>query len=239
MAALELILSQARRHCFKPSCELYILFRSPSPLPHSTPTFPLHGFHRSLCSSSSSPEPNPQPEDRPNELTRRPEPISIQAVSYPTKPKDPSPYPPEEGPPQSIPPIRQTREPTIDPENRVNTEVRSWTREDIRYVKDVPKISPVSYPSRVAPLPEDRMTAASSGGEAEEEVEEGAKVEEKKVDADVGLARERQRIQADYRRVRWGLRVEEEKVPFPTLIKQEQKNKKVIYDLQEAIRLVK
>ena len=51
-----------------------------------------------------------------------------------------------------------------------------WTREDMRYVKDAPSISPVSYPTRVAPLPEDRVTAET---EAEEEVGKKENVEGK------------------------------------------------------------
>lgn len=73
--------------------------------------------------------------------------------------------------------------------------------------------------------------------------EEGGEVGEEKKGVDEELAKEVSRIQEESRRVsRWGggLRgVEEERVAFPRIIKQEQKNKKVIYDLQEAIRLVK
>ncbi|GFZ12727.1 hypothetical protein Acr_23g0011120 [Actinidia rufa] len=206
MAALELLLFQARRYCSsKPLYQLSLLLCSPSPLPNpaSAPTSPFLVFHRSLCSSSPQPD-----EDRSNE------PTPIQAVSYPTKPKYQSSH---ENPPQSP----------------MNAEARAWTREDIRYVKDVPKISPVSYPSRVAPLPEDRSAVAV--------VEEGeAKEEEKKKEMDDQLERETRRIRDDNRRIRWsGLRVEEERLPFPTLIKQEQKKKKVVYDLHEAIRLIK
>ncbi|XP_057474061.1 uncharacterized protein LOC130762437 [Actinidia eriantha] len=206
MAALELLLFQARRYCSsKPLYQLSLLLCSPSPLPNpaSAPTSPFLVFHRSLCSSSPQPD-----EDRSNE------PTPIQAVSYPTKPKYQSSH---ENPPQSP----------------MNAEARAWTREDIRYVKDVPKISPVSYPSRVAPLPEDRSAVAV--------VEEGeAKEEEKKKEMDDQLGRETRRIRDDNRRIRWsGLRVEEERLPFPTLIKQEQKKKKVVYDLHEAIRLIK
>lgn len=96
-------------------------------------------------------------------------------------------------------------------------------------MKDVPNVSPISYPSRVAPLPEDRVA-----------VEGGAEKEKKEVDEE--LVKEERRIQEDSRRIsRWGglRRLEEERVAFPTIIKQEQKNKKVIYDLQEAIQLVK
>lgn len=104
-----------------------------------------------------------------------------------------------------------------------------WTREDMRYVKDAPSISPVSYPTRVAPLPEDRVTAEA---EAEEEV---AKKESEEME------KERIRIEAENRIRRRVFRVEEEKAfPFPRLIKVEKKQEqKVILDLMDAIREVK
>lgn len=84
MAAFEILLSQARRHCFtRTSSTLSSLLRS------SNPSFPL--FHRSFCSSSpSNPESNSQA--RPDEESpRRPQPIQLQPVSYPVKPKEESP----------------------------------------------------------------------------------------------------------------------------------------------------
>ena len=104
-----------------------------------------------------------------------------------------------------------------------------WTREDMRYVKDAPSISPVSYPTRVAPLPEDRVTAQA---EADEEV--GKKENEE-------MEKERIRIEAENRIRRRVFRVEEEKAfPFPRLIKVEKKQEqKVILDLMDAIREVK
>lgn len=93
-------------------------------------------------------------------------------------------------------------------------------------MKDAPIISPVSYPARVAPLPEDRVAT-------EEVKEDDGRNEE--------LERERWRIEAENRNMmRRVLRVEEEKVPFPTLIKTDDSKKgKVVYDLKEAIQLVK
>lgn len=100
----------------------------------------------------------------------------------------------------------------------------------MRYIKDAPVVSPISYPSRVAPLPEDRVRA---------EEERGGRNEE--------LQRESRRIQEDRWRgvLRHGVKEEEEKLPFPKLIKVEntdqnnKKNVKAVYDLKEAIRLVK
>lgn len=103
---------------------------------------------------------------------------------------------------------------------------REWTRQDMRYVKDAaPVISPVSYPSKVAPLPEDRP----AGGEAE-----GAPGE--------GLRGEGERIQMDAARATrsvFGVPVEEEQVPYPTIIPVVKRPQKVTIDLVDAIRLVK
>lgn len=104
----------------------------------------------------------------------------------------------------------------------------------MRYIKDAPAVAPVSYASRVAPLPEDRADAA-------EDLEKGSMDEE--------LERERRRMQRDMRtgRLRYGrVEEEEETLPFPKPIKVEEgsvenskKKEKVVYDLKEAIRLAK
>lgn len=97
----------------------------------------------------------------------------------------------------------------------------------MRFVKDAPSISPVSYPSRVAPLPEDRTK------------EEAAEDEKKGEDEE--LRREASRIEAADGRVRsyFGLQVEE-KIPFPTIIKQQERRpQKFAMDLSAAIREVK
>lgn len=103
----------------------------------------------------------------------------------------------------------------------------------MRYMKDGPTISPVSYAARVAPLPEDRANVG--------EEEKGFRFEE--------MEEERRRIE-EYRR-RGGLRYgrmevkEEVKLPFPQLIKvgnadkKSEEKGKVVYDVKEAIRLVK
>lgn len=91
---------------------------------------------------------------------------------------------------------------------------------------DHQSVAPVAYPTRVAPLPEYRP------------VEERREPRENNVE----LERERQRIEADQMaRTRLYRVVEEEKLPFPTLIKAEQgkKKEKVVYDLKEAIQLLK
>lgn len=94
-------------------------------------------------------------------------------------------------------------------------------------MKDTPSIAPVSYPSRVAPLPEDRV---SGSGEGEEGVETGQMEEERK------------RIEAEKQWRRRVFRVaEEDKVtaPFPMLMKVEKKEQKEVLDLMNAIRQVK
>ncbi|XP_047337911.1 50S ribosomal protein L1 [Impatiens glandulifera] len=165
---------------------------------HQLPRSSLTSLYRSLSSSPSVPEPN-SPESRSNE----PKPLPIQSVSYAVKPKDPPP-PAEE-----------------------QTEDRAWSREDIRYMKDIPKITPVSYASKVAPLPEDREADSKEGetGEVDEQLE-----------------RERRRIEVSSQVRRRLVRVEDNTVPFPTLIKQvtvKEKTITTIHDLQEAIKLLK
>ncbi|TKY66757.1 50S ribosomal protein L1 [Spatholobus suberectus] len=188
MAALKLVLSQARRHS----------------LPQRASPFYSLTSHRSLSSSES----NSNPRRRPSE------PIPIQPVSYPVKPKPP--------PPEPSPSPEPEPQPLHPPPPPPSDSRRSWTREDIRYVKDAPSIAPVSYPSRVAPLPDDRVPAAAA---AEEEVES----ERRKIEAENEL------------RMRMAKAAEEErmKVPFPLLIKPKKNEKPPLLDLTEAIRQVK
>jgi hypothetical protein len=94
----------------------------------------------------------------------------------------------------------------------------------MRFVKDAePAISPVSYPSRVAPLPEDRPAVEEEAG------------------AEDGLREEGQRIEMEASRVRsiFGMPVEVEQLPYPTLIPVEKRPQKVAIVLVDAIRLVK
>ncbi|XP_057450895.1 uncharacterized protein LOC130742812 [Lotus japonicus] len=191
MAALKLLLSPARRHYLTKHTTSH--FHSPISLTS----------HRSLSSSSESDPPPPRPF----------EPIPIQPVSYPVKPKDtPSPPPPDS--------LRQPPPPTQLSGEAPEPQQRALTREDIRYVKDGPSITPVSYPMRVAPLPEDMVP-----GQKNDEME-----------------MERRRIEAeDQLRARMVRAVEDEKmkVPFPLLIRPKQKEKPPVLDLMEAIRQVK
>ncbi|XP_027908786.1 uncharacterized protein LOC114168238 [Vigna unguiculata] len=140
MAALKLLLSQARRHSLAKRASF-----SHSPFSLTS--------HRSLCSSSES---NSNPPTRPSQ------PIPIQPVSYPVKPKPPPPEPSSESSPPPAEP--QSLRPPSDSQ-------RAWTREDIRYVKDAPSIGVVSYAPRVAPLPDDKVA------------DEGEEIERKKIEA--------------------------------------------------------
>ncbi|KAK3004240.1 LOW QUALITY PROTEIN: hypothetical protein RJ639_018163 [Escallonia herrerae] len=85
MAALKLLLSQARSHC---------LTRTPSPNPS------LLGFYRSLCSSPPDSESNPQtpPTEQP---PPKPQPTLIQRVSYAVMANRPTPPPRKLDPPQN------------------------------------------------------------------------------------------------------------------------------------------
>ncbi|XP_076903547.1 uncharacterized protein LOC143558623 [Bidens hawaiensis] len=194
MAALQRLLSQARRH---------------SPISHYSSSSPWLLLHRSLCSSSPNPDPNPPPNEP---ISTRP----VQPVSYPIKPKDPA---------NNSPPDSNTQNPQV----HGNT---GWSREDVRFVKDFNPSSPVSYPNRVAQLPEDKKGDAG-GGESERTSEE--------------MEAERRKIEADNRVMRRVFRVgvEEQSVPFPTMLKAEErkssnnKGQKVVHDLKEAVQLVK
>ncbi|KAK4385993.1 hypothetical protein Sango_2469900 [Sesamum angolense] len=208
MAAFKHLLSQTNRPCFS----------------NAPPPRHLVSLLRRHFSAEPQPSPNPEPSNEPNTNSRRP--VPIQPVSYPAKPRPP---PPEETQQESPPEKQTSAVDTLDP---VNAETWSWTRDEMRYMKDTPVISPVSYPSRVAPLPEDRVRVG----------------EEEKRDRNEELERERRRIEEDRRRGVLRYRKEEEveeNLPFPRLIKVEnadQNNKKkgkMIYDLKEAIRLVK
>jgi hypothetical protein len=87
-----------------------------------------------------------------------------------------------------------------------------------------PAIAPVSYPSRAAaPLPEDRP--ADGAGAKEEDLRgEGERIEK---EAQWG------------RRPVFGLQVEEETVPYPTLIPVVKRPQKVAIDLVDALREIK
>lgn len=200
MAAFKQLLSQAHRHCS--------FSKSPQPL--------LSLLTRNRPFSDQS-DPNSSPRN----------PIPLRPVSYSVK--EPKPENEESPPPAATeyqalgPATGQSSSPPEQNPGGPDTNVRaSWTREEVRYMKDTPIISPVSYAARVAPLPEDRV--------ATEEVK-----------ADDELERERRRIEAENLNMkRRGLRVEEGKVPFPTLIGTEDSKKgKVVYDLKDAIQLVK
>ncbi|KAI9176548.1 hypothetical protein LWI28_004125 [Acer negundo] len=198
MGGLRLLFSQVSRHGLSKTRH------------HSSPFITLQ---RSLCSSTA---PQNDESSAPNR---------IEVVSYQAKPKDKSDAPNENEhqppPPQSQP--QAGRPPRDSPAQEART---AWTREDIRYVKDSPSITPVSYPTRVAPLPEDR-----AAGEGEKESEE--------------TERERRKIESENRLSsrRVFRHAEEEKmvVPFPLLIKAESKKKESnpVLDLMDAIKQVK
>ncbi|KAI4322787.1 hypothetical protein L6164_022451 [Bauhinia variegata] len=222
MAALRLLLSQARSHGF---------IKHPSYI-----HYPLSiGSLRSLSTSSSSSSPSQPDESEPNPQPPQPprgtfEAVPIPTVTYAANPKDPS--PPESEPPEvqshhesPEQPPRQPRGPALGTQNQEFR--RDWTREDVRYVKDAPSvsISPVSYPLRVAPLPEDKVSATE--GEGSMELDQ--------------FERERRKID-EYDQLRRMARAAEQEtvqVPFPTLMKVKQKEKPPILDLTEAIRQVK
>ncbi|XP_066378285.1 uncharacterized protein [Miscanthus floridulus] len=147
----------------------------------------------------------------------------IKPVSYAPKPQQQAPpeesaasLTPDTGPRDQSPLPRRPQPPMPPPE---------WTRQDMRYVKDAPVISPVSYPSRVAPLPEDRPV----GWEAEAVQHEGLRGEAERIQMDAARAT----------RSIFGMPLEEEQLPYPTIIPVVKRPQKVAIDLVDAIRLVK
>ncbi|CAN6201386.1 unnamed protein product [Urochloa humidicola] len=157
---------------------------------------------------------------------RQPPPPPIKPVSYAPKPKEEA--PPEESAAPPAPDSGRGDQSPLPrrPQQQQPPPPREWTRQDMRYVKDAaPTISPVSYPTKVAPLPEYR----SVDGEAE-----GAPGD--------GLRGEGERIQMDAARAGrsiFGVPAVEEQVPYPTIIPVVKRPQKVAIDLVDAIRLVK
>ncbi|GAB2220022.1 hypothetical protein Drorol1_Dr00007663 [Drosera rotundifolia] len=209
-AAIEHILARTLRHHLRPH-----------------PQYSHHLLLRRLSTSSAPPSPLPEPEPEPEPPRRRiPEPFQISPVSYQPKPK-PEPQPDQH--PQDA--QAQGEEQSLPRRQRVGADLgRSMSREDMRFVKDGSVISPISYPKKVAPLPEDRVV-----GEGERE---GEKVRGREGAGE--LEGERRAIEGTGAARRVFRVVEEEVVPFPTLIMEEKKQKeKKVYDLQEAIRAMK
>uniref|UniRef100_A0A0E0E2Q5 Large ribosomal subunit protein uL1c n=1 Tax=Oryza meridionalis TaxID=40149 RepID=A0A0E0E2Q5_9ORYZ len=156
-----------------------------------------------------------------------PPPPPIKPVSYAPKPQpapEEAPASAEEAAPSDDP---GSRPPPPPRRSQGPPQRQQWTREEMRFVKDAgPSITPVSYPARVAPLPEDRP--------AEEAPPEGP--------ADEGLRGEGERIEMDATRARrsfFGMQAEEEQAPYPTLIPVEKRPQKVAIDLVDAIREIK
>ncbi|KAF8676688.1 hypothetical protein HU200_046867 [Digitaria exilis] len=178
---------------------------------HSHPHRLLPLFHFSSDASSSS-------------APRRPPP-PIKPVSYAPKPKQEA--APEEPAAPPTPYDGRDSQSSLPRRPQQPAPPREWTRQDMRYVKDAaPVISPVSYPSRVAPLPEDRP----AGGDAEGVPEEGLRGEGERIQMEAARAT----------RNIFGMQVEEEEqVPYPTIIPVVKRPQKVAIDLVDAIRLVK
>ncbi|GKV17142.1 hypothetical protein SLEP1_g27683 [Rubroshorea leprosula] len=198
---------------------------------HSSLFLPLY---RSLSSSPLQPETTqnpPQSEDSKSPLPRRPQLIPIQPVSYSPRPKHET---QQQGAPPSHASPQQQAPPIETPNQPVTQEARSsWTLEDLRYVKNVPSVMPVSYPTRIAPLPEDRAPR-----------EERKEMNDLRKEESGDMERERQRIEMENREMRRAFRIavdgEKGMVPFPMLIKPEKKNeKRPVLDLMDAIRQVK
>nr|CAB3468146.1 unnamed protein product [Digitaria exilis] len=179
--------------------------------PHPHRLLPLFHFSSDANSSSSS--------------APRPPPPPIKPVSYAPKPTQEAAPEDPAGPPTTN--VGRDAQSPLPRRPQQPAPPREWTRQDMRYVKDAaPVISPVSYPSRVAPLPEDRP----AGGDAEGVPEEGLRGEGERIQMEAARAT----------RNIFGMQVEEEEqVPYPTIIPVVKRPQKVAIDLVDAIRLVK
>ncbi|KAK8938852.1 hypothetical protein KSP39_PZI010949 [Platanthera zijinensis] len=191
-----MFLSQARRRCLRPPLPLF-------------PVSQFSGFLRSFSSVPIKPVAYPpKPKESQDTEVNQPSPgIENQPPRRKTEPTERA---------DSSPPETVSASPDADP--------LAWTRRDARFVKDVPTITPVAYPSRVAPLPEDRVETPKY---AEGDAEHGdLRNEARKIRSDAGV------------RSYLGL-MEEEIIPFPTLIKLDKRPTEVPMDLATAIRKVK
>ncbi|RLN12936.1 50S ribosomal protein L1 [Panicum miliaceum] len=178
---------------------------------HPQPHRLLPLFHFSSDANSSS--------------TPRPPAPPIKPVSYAPKPQPETPPDEPAAPPPATEAARGPQSP-LPRRPQQQMPPREWTRQDMRFVKDAaPVISPVSYPSKVAPLPEDRP----AGGQAEGAPEEGLRGEGERIQMDAARAT----------RSIFGVPVEEEQVPYPTIIPVVKRPQKVAIDLVDAIRLLK
>ncbi|KAG8075558.1 hypothetical protein GUJ93_ZPchr0006g44846 [Zizania palustris] len=151
-----------------------------------------------------------------------PVPPPVKPVSYAPKDAGAEEAAPSHGPGSQPPPTRRSQQ-----QQQQQVPQRQWTRQEMRYVKDAgPAIAPVSYAARVAPLPEDRSAEEGAG---EVPGEEGLRGEGKRIDMEAAWTR----------RSFFGMQVEEEQVPYPTLIPVEKRPQKAAIDLVDAIREIK
>ncbi|CAI9771591.1 unnamed protein product [Fraxinus pennsylvanica] len=155
-----------------------------SPKRHCTTFLPSF----SAASSPQNPTQMPIPTSI-NPSLSNPFPTQLEPnLLHPKKPS-PNPNPNPESLPEQIPP-------------QADQGTRTWNRDKMRYIEDAPVIFPISYPSRVVPLPEDRV----------KEDEDGSKNERKMIDDD------RWNAIMTRRRV-LGEEQDDDHVEFPTLIK--------------------
>ncbi|KAG6748585.1 hypothetical protein POTOM_048514 [Populus tomentosa] len=150
-----------------------------------------------------------------SEPKQHPDPLIIEPVSYPVRSEH-----------ESQENSHEQEQHQQQPPRRRSQQEQGWSREDFRYMKDAPpsiSITPVSYAPRVAPLPEDRVQGRDAHN--------------------VDMERERMRIEARRNLGRRAFKVVEDEgkvvLPFPRLIKPVKKEKKPLFDLNEAIKQVK
>lgn len=170
------------------------------------------------CSTSSSPS-SPTPEEAGEDSSK------VKVVSYAPKPKPPEAEAESEAAADSN--ARRRAPPFSRSEREGDSIARPWSREESRYMKDAPVMSAVSYPVKVALLPEDRVFQQQDEPPTEESGREGLGLKPH-------MEREARRLQAQMLS-----REEEINIPFPRLVPPAKKEPKVEYELKDAIRHVK
>lgn len=199
MASLESLLHHAGR-----SCTRYHHLGT-------TRTLTLLQYFTYCSSSSSSSSPSPTSEEAGKDSS------NVKLVSYAPKPKPP------EAEAAADSNVQRRASPSPLSETQGDSIARTWSREESRYMKDAPVMPTVSYPVRVAPLPEDRVFQSPT----EESGNEGLGLKPH-------MEREARRFQAQMLS-----REDEIRIPFPRLAPPVKKEPKVEYDLKDAIRHVK
>lgn len=186
----------------------------------SNPPPPRHLVSLLRRHFSSDPQPTPPPEPSPQRSPRNP--LPIQPVSYPTKPKAPPP---------------EANRPEHPPEAHFNESEAAWN--EMRYMKNTSPATPVSYAARVAPLPEDR---ANAGGFRDAEAGERRRMEGYRRMGDTSRFARMNVVREEDVNLPFPQLIKLEKAEKKSEGEEKGKTEekgRVVYDVKDAIRMVK